>query len=365
MNLSERKKKILAAVVEEYIRTAEPVGSKTIAETADLGCSSATIRNELAELVNAGYLEQPHTSAGRVPTPQGYRLYVNDLMKRQKLSIEETEEINRSLNEKLTELNHVISDVGAFASSLTNYPALTFAAASPCTIKRFDLIYVDANTFIIVAMLSNDTVKNKLVHLPVSVGQDTMQRLSSVFNANFTGITEDLITPMMIHAAERAADDTMGLTSVIASFAISLLSEAQAAETYVTGANRLLAQPEYKDPEKAHALMNFLSDGEQLKNLPDVTPQSAGEIKVLIGPENVADELKDSSVVLASYDAGGNTRGLIGVVGPTRMDYSSVAAKLSLIASALSSKLGGSASPPPGLNDKLIIKGDIRQPHHG
>lgn len=210
MELSGRKKKILAAVVEEYIRTAEPVGSKTVAQTAELGCSSATIRNELAELASMGYLEQPHTSAGRVPTPQGYRMYVNELMQRQKLSLEETEEINRSLNDKLRELDKLVSNVGALASSLTNYPAMAIAAPPPATIKRFDLIYIDANTFIIVAMMSNNSVKNKLVRLPVSVGQDMIQRLSSVFNANFTDITEDKISPLLIRSTERAVDDTMG-----------------------------------------------------------------------------------------------------------------------------------------------------------
>ena len=350
MALTERKKKILAAVVEEYVRTAEPVGSKTIAQVANLGCSSATIRNELAELASMGYLEQPHTSAGRVPTPQGYRIYVNELMQRQKLSIEETEAINRSLNDKLSELDHLMSNVGALASSLTNYPAMAIAAPPPATIKRFDLIYIDANTFIIVAMMSNDTVRNKLVHLPVSVGQDMITKLSAVFNANFTGITEDKITSLTIRAAERAVDDTMGLTGVIASFAIEILSDSKSGEAYVTGANRLLAQPEFQDPAKAHALMSYISDADM------------GEgIKVLIGPENVAEELKDSSVVLASYDMGDNTKGLIGVVGPTRMDYSTVAAKLGLIAKALSERLGGGIAPPKGLDNKLIIKEDTNE----
>ena len=357
MELSGRKKKILAAVVEEYIRTAEPVGSKTVAQTAELGCSSATIRNELAELASMGYLEQPHTSAGRVPTPQGYRMYVNELMQRQKLSLEETEEINRSLNDKLRELDKLVSNVGALASSLTNYPAMAIAAPPPATIKRFDLIYIDANTFIIVAMMSNNSVKNKLVRLPVSVGQDMIQRLSSVFNANFTDITEDKISPLLIRSTERAVDDTMGLTGVIASFAISILSEAQAAETCISGANRLLSQPEFKDPAKAHALMSYLSDADHLHDLDAI--DCGGDVKVLIGPENVAEELRDSSVVLASYDMGGDTKGLIGVVGPTRMDYSAVAAKLSLIAQALSERLGGGIAPPPGMDNKLIIKGDI------
>lgn len=361
MELSERKMKILAAVVDEYISTAEPVGSKTIAEVAALGCSSATIRNELSELTGMGYLEQPHTSAGRVPTPKGYRFYVNELMQRQKLSLEETEEINRSLNDKLSQLDHLMTNVGSLASSLTNYPAMALAAPAPATIKRFDLIYVDANTFIIVAMMSNNSVRNKLVHLPVSVGQEMITRLSAVFNANFTDITEDRITPLTIRATERSADDTMGLTSVIASFAIEILSEAQRAESYVTGASRLLSQPEFRDPDKAHSLMSYLSEPAHLKDLQMDVLDGENEVRVLIGPENVAEELRDSSVIVATYDAGDNTKGLIGVVGPTRMDYSGVAAKLSLIASALSRRLGGGTSPPPGLDNKLIIKGDLHE----
>lgn len=359
MELSERKKKILTAVVEEYIRTAEPVGSKTVAITANLSCSTATIRNELSELTSLGYLDQPHTSAGRVPTPLGYRLYVNELMQRQKLSLEETEEINRSLNEKLRELDHLVSNVGALASSLTNYPAMAIAAQPSATILRFDLIYIDANTFIIVAMLSNNTVKNKLVHLPVSVGQDMIQRLSSVFNANFTGITEDKITPLLIRSSERAVDDTMGLTGVIASFAIEILSETQTAETAIFGTNRLLAQPEFRDPDKAHALMSYISDTEHLRDLQ--LTDCGGGVKVLIGPENVAEELSGSSVVLAEYDMGGDAKGLIGVVGPTRMDYSTVAAKLSVIAEMLSQRLAGGIAPPPGMDNKLVIKGDSNE----
>ena len=359
MAISERKKKILAAVVDEYIRTAEPVGSKLIAERAGLGCSSATIRNELAELVALGFLEQPHTSAGRVPTAAGYRLYVNELMNRQRLSLEETEELNERLNLKLKELDDKIGEVSRLASQLTEYPALALMTAASVTIKRFDLIYVDANNFIIVVMLSSNSVKSKLVHLPISVDQNTMQKLSALFNANFTGIPEDQITPLLIHSTERAADDTMGITSVIASFAIEVLTQAEKPSSSLTGANRLLNLPEYRDPEKAHRLMNYLSGGGH------ILPAAAGEImpsddniRVIIGPENVSEELKDSSVVIASYDAGDNTRGLIGVVGPTRMDYSAVAAKLSVLAQGLSKRFGGGEAPPDGMHNKLIIKGD-------
>ena len=357
MAISERKKKILAAVVDEYVRTAEPVGSKAIAATAGLGCSSATIRNELAELVSLGYLEQPHTSAGRVPTPMGYRMYVNELMERQKLSLEETEDLNRRMNQKLRELDDTISDVSRLASQITDYPALALTTRTAVTIKRFDIIYVDANTFILVLLLSDNSVKNKRVRLPVSVDQKLVQRLSSLFNSGFTGITDEQITPLLINSTERAADDTMGITSVIAAFAIEVLSAAEAPTTFVSGENRLLNQPEFRDPEKAHKLMGYLSGGGYLLP-PDAQMDWAGEVRVLIGPENVAEELKDSSVVIATYDAGDNTKGMIGVVGPTRMDYSAVAAKLSALAAGLSRRLGSGEAPPEGLHNKLIIKGE-------
>ena len=358
MVLSERKKKILAAVVDEYIQTAEPVGSKAIAEHAGLGCSSATIRNELSELVAMGYLDQPHTSAGRVPTPMGYRMYVNELMDRQRLSVEESEDINRRLNAKLQELDDTIGGVSRLASQLTNYPAMALTTREAVTITRFDIIYVDANTFIIVVMLSDNSVRNKLVRLPVSVDERMIRKLSTLFNANFTRITEDQISPLLISSTERSADDTMGVTAVISSFALEVLSASAAPSAFVSGENRLLSQPEFRDPDKAHRLMSYLSGGGHI--LPaESGALGSGEVRVLIGPENVAEELKDSSVIIASYDAGDNTRGLIGVVGPTRMDYSAVAAKLRFLADGLSRRLGSGEAPPEGMHNKLIIKGDI------
>ncbi len=355
MEISARKKKILAAVVDEYIRTAEPVGSKTIADTAGLGCSSATIRNELAELTSLGYLEQPHTSAGRVPSPQGYRFYVNELMERQKLSIEETEAINARLSEKMEQLDRLMADAGKLAGQLTGYPALALAAPRSSSVKRFDLLYVDSNTFIIVALMGNNTVQNKLVHLPFSVDQGQIQKLSALFNAGFTGLTEEEITPVLISATERAARDTMGLTSIIAAFTIEALSRSREGEAYVTGESSLLQQPEFRDPDKAHRVISYLSDSDHLMKLP--SSGSENGVRVIIGPENLAEELRDSSVVMASYDAGEGQRGLIGVVGPLRMDYGAVAAKLQYIAEGLS-RLLGSGEAPAGFG-KMILKGDV------
>ena len=355
MGISERKKKILAAVVDEYIHTAEPVGSKTIAQTANLGCSSATIRNELSELTALGYLEQPHTSAGRIPSAKGYRFYVNELMERQKVSMEEAEAINRQLSVKMEQLDKLMSDAGKLAGQLTGYPALALAAPRAATVTRFDILYIDANTFIIVALLSNNTVRNKLVRLPFSVEQGQIQKLAALFNAGFTGLTEEQITPILISATERAACDTMGLTSILAAFTIEVLSESRSGEAFVTGESSLLQHPEFRDPDKAQRVIRYLSDADHIKGLP-AGPDSRS-VRMIIGPENLAEELKDSSVVVASYDAGDGQRGLIGVVGPTRMDYSAVAAKLQYIADGLSRMLGQSEAPA-GFG-KMILKGDI------
>ena len=354
MELSARKKKILAVVIEEYIRTAEPVGSKAIANTADLEVSPATIRNELAELERMGYLEQPHTSAGRVPTPMGYRMYVNELMERQKLTNEETEAITRGLDTKIQQLDKLMADVGKLASTLTDYPAYAMAAAVPATVSRFDFIYIDTNTFIVVALLSNRAVKTKLMHLPFSVDQGLVQTLSTMFNAGFTGLTEEQITGQLVDTTERASGDTYGLVRAVAAFVIEILSDIKTGETYIGGTGHLLNHPEFRDPDKAGRVIHYLSDGDRLRQLPGLAGE--GNVRVLIGPENAAEELKDSSVVMATYNAGDNMQGLIGVVGPTRMDYSAVAAKLSAIADALSRLLGATDAPP--LLDNKLIKGD-------
>jgi heat-inducible transcriptional repressor len=245
MELNERKKKILKAIVETFVQTAEPVGSKTIAADTDLGLSSATIRNEMAELTAMGYLEQPHTSAGRVPSPQGYRMYVNELMNEHRLSLQETQEINRALKQKISQLDQLLADAGKLVSELTNYPAYTLAAPPPNTvIKRFDCIYVDANTVIAVAMLDNNTVKNKLMVFPEGIEEGFVKKLGSVFNANFTGIRSSDITPNLISAAERSMGDKLGAVAAMAGFAINALEEAVPKRAFVAGASHLLTQPD-------------------------------------------------------------------------------------------------------------------------
>ena len=340
MSLSERKNEILRAIVELYVKGAEPVGSKAVAEALGSSISSATIRSEMAELESMGLLEQPHTSAGRIPSSNGYRLYVNDLMQDQHISSDDAEVIDSTLDGHVAEHSNLLDEVGNLTSRLTTYPAYAMASATGIVcIARFDLIYVDASTFIIVALLSNDTVKNKLVHLTTKIQPPMLTKLSAVLNASFTGIPEERITPALITSTERAVGDTTGVVAIVAGFSIELLVEAKSMGTRVSGAINLLSHPEYRDIDKAQRILRYLSNGRELARLP--SPESSGEIKITIGPENLAEELKDSSVMAIKYDAGNEVQGLIGVVGPTRMDYSKVAAHLSYMAQGLSWLLGG------------------------
>ena len=341
MELSERKKLILRAVVENYIQTAEPVGSKAIVESAGLKVSSATIRNEMAELENLGYLEQPHTSAGRVPSPKGYRLYVNELMERQRLSLRETEEINQSLRGRMEELDRLLSQAGRAVSSFVNYPAYVAAANRTIqTARRFELLAVDEHSCIAVLMMSGSRVKSQLLRLQLKVDTDQMPMLVNLLNTHFTGVSVDEMNQRLMNVAEQIPPPAFLLLSQAVSYAADALEEAGRREIITAGANQLLKLPEFRDADKAHDLMSFLADSKESLPLPD-----DGPMKILIGPENVTDALKDASVVVASYDIGDDMRGLIGVVGPTRMDYAAVAARLTGFAEGLT-RLFGKELPP-------------------
>ena len=352
MELTERKKKILRAVVESYIRTAEPVGSKAILDLTELKVSSATIRNELSDLTEMGYLEQPHTSAGRVPSPKGYRLYVNELMEEQRLSLEETKQINDALHLKMQELDKVIDQAGRMVSQLTNYPAFAVAGGRRrTTIRRYDLIMVDVNSFIVVVMTDSNVVKNKLIRLPTDLSQPQLQMLTTLLNASFVGKSLEELTPELMRVAEHAAGSAYGLISLVVSFAMDVLDSLEHSPVYTAGTSHILDHPEYRDVGKAQKLMSYLTEDQSLANVLDLPALNEDNTKILIGPENVADELKDTSVVLASYDIGDGMKGVIGVVGPTRMDYAKVAAKLSYVADGLS-KLFGQGELPPALGEK-------------
>ena len=335
MELTERKKKVLRCIVDLYIRTAEPVGSKAIAELPDMSYSSATIRNEMADLLAMGYLEQPHTSAGRIPSAAGYRLYVDELMADYRLSMDETKLLSASFDEKMQQVDKLMEKVAKLVSQATDLPAISMAARnSGASVKRFELIMAGKGSIILVVMLSTDEVLNKLIKLPVEVDETDLKLLGAVLNASMTDIPQEAFTPELLERVVRSAGNAAMLVPVVVDFATDALRGKSGTNMAVAGQMRLLGQPEYRDVDKAQRVITSL-DEEALSNLPAVMQNENGT-KVLVGPENVAQELKDTSVVMTKFDIGDGLQGMIGVVGPTRMDYAKVTARLSYFAESLS-----------------------------
>ena len=353
MELSERKKKVLRSVVDLYIRTAEPVGSKAITELPDMKYSSATIRNEMAELTTMGYLEQPHTSAGRVPSAAGYRLYVDELMLDYRLSMDETKSINTAIEEKMQRVDKLVEKVAKLVSQATNLPAIS-AASRPAgaTVQRFDLLQAGSGSFILVLMLSDDQVVNKLIKLPLRVEETDLKLLSAVLNAAMTELPLEGFTGELLDKVMRSAGAAAALVPVIVDFTTETLKNNASTNMAVAGRSRLLGLPEFQDVAKAQRVMESI-DEETLSALPAVMSNANGT-KVIVGPENVADELKNTSVVMTKFDIGDGMQGMIGVVGPQRMDYAQVTARLSYFAESLSKVFAKPEQPqlPGGTTDE-------------
>ena len=305
MELTARKKEILKVVTERYIDSAEPVSSKFIAQAMGGSISSATIRNELADLVELGYLEQPHTSAGRVPSPKGYRLYVNELMERKSVSEQEAQEINVALQGKMKELDSVIAQAGQMVSSIVSYPAYAVTAGkSGVTIRRYDLLSVDERSFIAVVMTDDSRVKSQLVHTQLPVDSQQLPALSNLLNTHFTGIPAgEMGNKLMALASQLSAELFMPLSQTI-EYATAVMDSSQRGQVFTTGQSQLLRQPEFQDLSKANELMSLLTD--QKDRLPVLDENT--NMQILIGPENVNEALKDASVVVASYDIGDTAR---------------------------------------------------------
>ena len=335
MELSERKKKVLRSVVDLYIRTAEPVGSKAITELPDMNYSSATIRNEMAELTTMGYLEQPHTSAGRVPSAAGYRLYVDELMLDYRLSVDETKSITSAIEEKMNRVDKMVEKVARLVSQATNLPAISAASRQGgATVLKFNLLPSGTGSFILVLTLTGEQVVNKLIKLPLSITETELNLLTALLNATMTELPLESFTAELMDRVMRSAGAAASLVPVIVDFTTEALKNHGSTNMAVAGQSRLLGLPEYRDVDKAQRVLTSI-DEDALSNLPAVMDGANGT-KVLVGPENVADELKDTSVVMTKFGIGDGMQGVIGVVGPTRMDYAKVTARLSCFAENLS-----------------------------
>ena len=332
MELSARKKLILKTVINDYIRTAEPVGSKALASRPELRFSSATIRNEMSELEEMGYLEKPHTSAGRIPSPAGYRLYVDELMGRTDLSVADVDRINSVMKLKVKELDRMVSEAGKLISNLTDYTTL---AVTPymqrVTIRKFQIIAVSPLDFVIVVVTDSGVVKNKMLRTATPVTAEEAELLTYVLNQTLTNIPIDAITPQRFDIVRRAAGVT-ALLELVSQFLDEVIEEFSSQKIFLQGASKLLAYPEY---HKAQELLDYISDESHVPVLRTFTRDIDG-VRITIGPENGTDgPLQTASMVYATYNIGSMGRGLIGIVGPTRMDYAKLSARLALFSKGL------------------------------
>ncbi len=338
--LSERKKQILKAIIEAHIELGEPVGSKYLTSNKHIACSSATIRNEMAELESMGYLEQPHTSAGRVPSEAGYRLYVDSLIDSYRLTEREIEELRTNLRRKQEELDSILDTAIRLASSMTDYTAL---AARPrkirVTVSHFEIIRTDERSMILI-MLIGGIVKTRRIRSRVPVSDEASAKLEMLLNGKLTGLTAAEVTMPLMMEMEREMGADEYLVEPVVKGICETISAFDGGELRFDGIDRLLSYPEVYGGER---LRDMLTMFERKQDLLDVFSESEmqtdddGSVKIYIGRENLVKTMDNSTLVYKPIKRGGILVGAIGVIGPTRMNYSRVIAMIDHLSSGVSS----------------------------
>lgn len=342
--LSERKKQILRAIIEAHIEGGEPVGSKYLMQS--VSCSSATIRNEMAELETMGYLEQPHASAGRVPSELGYRFYVDSLRRDYAMTAHDIEEINKLMKVKMAELDQILAAASKVASSLTNYTGFAIKPkSSSVNITRFETFFVDDHTFVLVMLLSGASVKTKKIHLESVIDERTVSVLGKALNVCLAGLTAEEITLPIIMKLEALMGDDARLINPIVKSIYAVMSDVDHGELKVSGLNRLLQYPEYSDTERFGEILSTFEQKEDILNL--VSENSDESLSVFIGSESSVKVMDQSTIVFKPIKKNGRTVGAVGVVGPRRMDYAKVLATLESIGGNISSIIDDA---PPGID---------------
>lgn len=345
--LSDRKKIILKAVVEAHIAGGEPVGSKYILDAGILSCSSATVRNEMADLEALGYLEQPHTSSGRIPTELGYRFYVDSLLGQYAMTAREISEINTILRNKVGELDQLLLAASRAASALTEYTGIVFKPRSAvATMVRYEILAIGEHDFVVVMITASGTVKSQKGTSATAFLPQHAETVGKLLNEHLCGLTADEITlPIIMMLEERAGDAAMLVNPVIKSI-YSVMSELDGGEVRVSGVGQLLKYPEYSDAETFGKLLGTLESEEEMLSL--VSGTSGDDVNVIIGSENNVKVMSNSSLVYKPVKKNGRTVGVIGVLGPRRMDYARVLATVEELTDNISSIIDVDRKELPG-----------------
>ena len=335
MQLDERKTKILQAIIRNYLETGEPVGSRTISKYTDLNLSSATIRNEMADLEELGYIIQPHTSAGRIPSDKGYRFYVDSMMEDKEREVVEMKDM---LVEKQDKMEVLLKQVAKVLAQNTNYATMISAPQTHHSkVKFLQLSRVDANQLLAVVVVEGNVIKNKILSVDQELNDETLLKLNILLNTHLNGLSIEEINLGMISAMKQQA----GIHSDIISEVIDAVADAikgdEDLQIYTSGANNILRYPELADNQKASELISTFEEKQSLTGLVEETlaDQNNTGIQVYIGNEAPVSSMKDCSIVTATYELEEGMRGTIGIIGPKRMDYDKVIGTLKTLRTQL------------------------------
>ena len=330
MELDERKLKILQAIIRTYLETGEPVGSRTISKYSDLNLSSATIRNEMSDLEEMGYILQPHTSAGRIPSDKGYRLYVDTMLDDK---AQEVHDMKAELTEKAGKIDDLLKRVAKLLAVNTNYATMVSGPRyASKKVKFIQLTLVDERSLLVVIVLDNNVVKNKMIHMEDSMDQETLLRLNFIMNTTLNGLD---VMDMNLAVIQKIKEQMGAHNSVIDSVLEiigSALTEDEDLEIYTSGATNILKYPELSDKASATELLNAFEEKKDLNEWIEQEPVGQNDdnhaIQVYIGGETQVESMKDCSLVTATYRIDDGVYGKVGIVGPKRMDYDKVVATL-------------------------------------
>lgn len=321
--LNERKLKILKAVIQNYLETGEPVGSRTISKYTDLNLSSATIRNEMADLEELGYILQPHTSAGRIPSDKGYRLYVDMLMQDKE---QEVTEMKEQMLQKADKMDQLLKQAARVLANSTNYATMVSAPVSTKNrLKFIQLSQVDEEQLIAVIVLDGNIVKNQIIQVDETLNSETLLKLNMLLNTTLNGMSIDQITLGLIAKLKEQAGIHSGVISDVLDAVANVIQLDQDMEIYTSGATNIFRYPELSDKQSAQEIISAFEEKQQLTELVTQTLSSESKgIQVYIGNETPVQNMKDCSIVTATYELGEGMQGTIGIIGPKRMDYEHV-----------------------------------------
>lgn len=341
MTLDERKKRILQAIILDYIATADPVGSRTIAKKYDLGVSPATVRNEMADLEEMGFIEQPHTSAGRIPSQSGYRYYVDCLMQKTPLKKEIREIVQVALVDRMRETEAVIQMVSKLLSQLTNYTALVLAPFYAETVlKHVQFVPVDSYRAVMVIVFEDGHVEHKTVDIPERLDEEEYYLINNLLNHHLKGISLSEFKSKTVKNIYRDLfRQKRILKNIFNKIEETLISEHEQ-KVYLGGTLNILNQPEFNQIDKVKDLLQMLEKEELVKEVMTSSFQDPG-ISVKIGTENILESMKDCSLITATYRVDGKLIGTLGVLGPTRMEYSRAISIIEYLTKALTAGMDG------------------------